>query len=226
MVGEALDVARRAALAQQLRDHRVRPGRAAETEVDAAGSERLERRELLGDDERRVVRQHDAARAEADPRGAGGGGRGTAPAASSRRPPACCGARRTSSGGSPSRSAASTRERDAATACALVCPVRTGTRSRTDRERADGRSLQRSSRDATARPCPPHSGGRAIRRVARIRRQGIRFVATRQDIRDPRLDDAAALRAGGCPSRGSRATRRRSGAPRTRAGRAPAATTR
>ena len=50
----------------------VGAGRAAEAEVDAAGVERLERAELLGDHERRVVRQHDAARADADRRRAAG----------------------------------------------------------------------------------------------------------------------------------------------------------
>ena len=50
----------------------VGAGRAAEAEVDAAGIERLERAELLGDHERRVVRQHDPARADADRRRAGG----------------------------------------------------------------------------------------------------------------------------------------------------------
>ena len=39
------------------------------------GSERLEGRELLGDHQRRVIRQHDAARSEADPRGPCCGGR-------------------------------------------------------------------------------------------------------------------------------------------------------
>ena len=46
--------------------------RAAETEIDAARIERGERAELLGDDERRVVRQHDAAGADADGLGAAG----------------------------------------------------------------------------------------------------------------------------------------------------------
>ena len=38
-------------------------GRAAQPEIDAAGKQRLEHLEALGDHERRVVRQHDAARA-------------------------------------------------------------------------------------------------------------------------------------------------------------------
>ena len=50
------------------------PGRAPDAEVDAAGRERLQRGELLGHDERGVVRQHDSA--GADPDAAGAGGRG------------------------------------------------------------------------------------------------------------------------------------------------------
>ena len=42
------------------------PGRAAEAEVDAPGMHGLERAELLGDHERRVVREHDPAGPEAD----------------------------------------------------------------------------------------------------------------------------------------------------------------
>ena len=47
----------------------VGAGRAAEPEVDAAGEERFQRPELLGDDQRRMVGQHDPARADADGRG-------------------------------------------------------------------------------------------------------------------------------------------------------------
>ncbi len=47
-------------------------GGAAEAEVDAAGIERLERAELLGDHQRGMVGQHDAAGADADGRGAAG----------------------------------------------------------------------------------------------------------------------------------------------------------
>jgi hypothetical protein len=55
------------------RAHRERIGarRAPEPEVDAARVDRLERADLLGDDEWRVVGQHDAARAHADRRGVG-----------------------------------------------------------------------------------------------------------------------------------------------------------
>jgi hypothetical protein len=70
VVGEAVDVGGRARDAQQLRDDGVAAGRTADAEVDAPRRQRLQRRELLGDDERRVVRQHDAARADADALGA------------------------------------------------------------------------------------------------------------------------------------------------------------
>ena len=64
----------------------VGAGSTAEAEVDAAGIEGFEGAELLGDDQRRVVGQHDAAGADADRRGAGadmseadrGGGAGDA----------------------------------------------------------------------------------------------------------------------------------------------------
>ncbi len=64
----------------------VGAGRAAEAEVDAAGGHRLQRAELLGDHQRRVVGQHDAAGAEPDAVGVRGevrqqdrGGRGGHP---------------------------------------------------------------------------------------------------------------------------------------------------
>jgi len=47
-------------------------GRTAETEIDPARIQRLERAELLGDYVRRVVRQHDAARADAQGLGPSG----------------------------------------------------------------------------------------------------------------------------------------------------------
>src|SRR5690606_37232135 len=43
----------------------------AEAEIDTAGVQRGQRAELLGNDERRVVGQHDAARPDANRRGAG-----------------------------------------------------------------------------------------------------------------------------------------------------------
>jgi hypothetical protein len=45
----------------------VRAWRAAEAEIDPAGSDRLEAARHLGDLQRRVVRQHDAGRADSDP---------------------------------------------------------------------------------------------------------------------------------------------------------------
>ncbi|WP_431226190.1 hypothetical protein [Burkholderia contaminans] len=57
--------------AQRARRGLVGAGRAAEAEVDAPRIQRRERAELLGDHQRRVVRQHDAARPDPDrPRGA------------------------------------------------------------------------------------------------------------------------------------------------------------
>ncbi len=53
-------------LAQGLGDPPVRPRRAAEAQVDAAGEQGVEGAELLGDDEGIVIGQHDPARADAD----------------------------------------------------------------------------------------------------------------------------------------------------------------
>ena len=44
--------------------HLVGAGSAADTEIDPAGKKRLERPELLGDHERRVVRKHDTTRTD------------------------------------------------------------------------------------------------------------------------------------------------------------------
>ena len=68
---EVVDVAGEGA-AQRPRGALVGARRAAEAEIDAAGIERLQGAELLGDDQRRVVGQHDAAGADADGRRAGG----------------------------------------------------------------------------------------------------------------------------------------------------------
>ena len=51
--------------AQRAHHRHVAPRRAPEAKVDAAGIERRERAELLGHGQRRVVGQHDAARADA-----------------------------------------------------------------------------------------------------------------------------------------------------------------
>ncbi|SOC36994.1 hypothetical protein SAMN05892877_103336 [Rhizobium subbaraonis] len=61
VVGRGLEIA-----AQGARGVHVGARRAAEPEVDAPGEERLEGAELFGDDQRRVVGQHDAAGADAD----------------------------------------------------------------------------------------------------------------------------------------------------------------
>jgi hypothetical protein len=53
---------------QRMRRVHVAARRASDAEVDAAGRQRLEHAELLGDLERRVVRQHDARAADADSR--------------------------------------------------------------------------------------------------------------------------------------------------------------
>jgi hypothetical protein len=47
-------------------------GRAAESEIDAAGEQRFKCAELFRDDERRMIWQHDAASADADRRRVGG----------------------------------------------------------------------------------------------------------------------------------------------------------
>ena len=59
VAGKPLGLA--ATVAQRLQYVAVAAGRPAEAEIDAAGIERGQRAELLGDDERRVVRQHDPA---------------------------------------------------------------------------------------------------------------------------------------------------------------------
>ena len=60
VIGEGVRVA-----AKRHRRHAVRPGRAADAEIDPSGVERVEHPELLSDDERSVVRQHDPAGADA-----------------------------------------------------------------------------------------------------------------------------------------------------------------
>ena len=53
-----------AATAQRCRRQTVAAWRAAKAEIDATGMQRLEHAELLGHHERRMVGQHDAARAQ------------------------------------------------------------------------------------------------------------------------------------------------------------------
>jgi hypothetical protein len=57
---------------QRARSALVGTGRAPQRQVDAAGIKRLQRAELLRNDQRRVIRQHDAAGAHANPAGAAG----------------------------------------------------------------------------------------------------------------------------------------------------------
>jgi alkanesulfonate monooxygenase SsuD/methylene tetrahydromethanopterin reductase-like flavin-dependent oxidoreductase (luciferase family) len=54
------------AVTERVRRHRVRARRAADAEVDPARVRRLEQRELLGHDQRGVVREHHAARPDPD----------------------------------------------------------------------------------------------------------------------------------------------------------------
>src|SRR5207245_11605363 len=56
-------------LAERARRQLVAPGRAADAEIDPPGEERLEHAEALGDLQRAVVLEHDAAGADSDPRG-------------------------------------------------------------------------------------------------------------------------------------------------------------
>ena len=67
VVGARLEVAAQRACGQP-----VRPRRTSEAELDAPGEKSGQRAELLGDHERRMIRQHDAAGADADRLRAGG----------------------------------------------------------------------------------------------------------------------------------------------------------
>ena len=69
LLGELVGAECRRVAAERGRRDRVGPGRAPEPEVDAAGVQRFEHAELLGDHERGVVRQHHAARADPHRRG-------------------------------------------------------------------------------------------------------------------------------------------------------------
>ena len=66
LLGELVGAERRGRPAQRGRGDRIGAGRASEAEVDAPGMQRFEHAELLGHDERRVVGEHHAARADAD----------------------------------------------------------------------------------------------------------------------------------------------------------------
>ena len=69
--GELVDVSVEIAPHRPRRDL-IRTGGTAKTKVDASGMQRRERAELFGDQQRRVIRQHDAARADADRAGGHG----------------------------------------------------------------------------------------------------------------------------------------------------------
>ena len=65
LLGEVVGAERVGAAAQRASGAGVGAGRAADAEVDAAGVQRVERAELLGDHERLVVGQHHAAGSDA-----------------------------------------------------------------------------------------------------------------------------------------------------------------
>ncbi len=67
LLGTGRDIA-----SQGARSQHVGPGRSAEAEIDAPRIQRRQRTELFGDDQRRVIRQHDAAGTDADGPGAAG----------------------------------------------------------------------------------------------------------------------------------------------------------
>jgi hypothetical protein len=66
LLGEVLPVAGGHRAPQHPGRHLVGARRPPEAEVDAAGVERFEHPELLGHDERRVVREHDPTRTQPD----------------------------------------------------------------------------------------------------------------------------------------------------------------
>ncbi len=169
--------------AQRGGGHRVGARRAADAQVDPARVQRLQHRELLGDHQRRVVRQHDAAGADPDPLGrrgevreqhAGGGRRDRGHAVVLGDPePAVAqgvGARRAS-------------VVESASASALVAPVPTGDRSSTDRG-TSGRTTGWCARAASGvltsgatRPAPGDFPGPAASRVTRPAAAPVRGTA-------------------------------------------------
>ena len=66
LIGEVVDAQRLPATAQRDRGELVGARRPTETEVDPIRMQRLEHAKRLGDLKRRMVRQHDPARADAD----------------------------------------------------------------------------------------------------------------------------------------------------------------
>ena len=122
--------------AQRAQGELVRARRPAEAEIDAARIERFERAELLGDDQRRVVRQHDAARADPDRPGAARDVADHDRGRRARDARPCCGARRASSAGSPSASACCARSSVLRSASARRRAVRRRARDREPRRGA------------------------------------------------------------------------------------------
>ena len=87
------------AAAQRRGRHRIGAGCPPDSEIDAPGMQRLEHPELLGDDERRVVREHHAARTDADRLGRRREMGDQNRRRRSSRCPACCGARQPTGAG-------------------------------------------------------------------------------------------------------------------------------
>ena len=132
--------------------------RPAQAEVDAARIQRLERPELLGDHHRRVVGQHDAARADADRRGAAGQVADDDRGRRARDARACCGARPPRTGGSPAARRGGRGRGCGAARRRGVDPSVTGTRSRTLRrimvsEPASTKSMPISTQSRRSRRC-------------------------------------------------------------------------
>ena len=155
-------VAARQVAAQRAHRQPVGAGRAAQAEVDAAGVQRGQGAELLGDDQRRVVRQHHAARADADGLACRRRcGRSARQWPSWRRRP-CCGARPPSSAGSPRL-----RRAGPGPGCFEVLA-----RRRRLRQWARGRGWTGASWRASCLRCRRVLGACVVRRSAPARRPG------------------------------------------------------
>ncbi len=143
--------------AQRVGRGAVGAGRAAKAEIDAAGKQRLQHLEALGDDQRRVVGQHHPAGADADVLGHWRRSARSSGRARGSRPTPDCGARQASSGHSRGhRHAAPGRCCCAAPRAGLV-PVVTTERSRTE----SGIMAVKLMRDVgLTRPRPRRAGAR------------------------------------------------------------------
>ena len=141
----------RAAVPQSPVGDRVAARSATDAEVDPAGMRRLEQRELLGDDQRSVVRQHHSAGADPDPAGGGrdhgdqhrriGRGDGRHVVVLGHPDSACA----------PAASATRARATLARSASPVDWPVRTGIRSRTDTRRFPGGAASEREREISER---------------------------------------------------------------------------